>query len=171
MHAAVGLPSRRIVSPMNVMPDRCTTEYERILSKMGSLTAYGRAAALMAEFLPLGHAPAIETARRRTLQVGARLEQQILAAKPLAPSPSAQSIVVSVDGGHVKSIRSYQIRSFEVMLAYVSNDQGENGDAAEKPLLGSAASAAQRRLARHWSNTHNGIDGVERRSRRLTFSG
>ena len=68
-----------------IMPDRCTPEYERILAKMGSLAAYGRAAALMAEFLPLGHTPAIETARRRTLQVGARLEQQILAAKPLAP--------------------------------------------------------------------------------------
>ena len=108
-----------------IMPDRCTPEYERILAKMGSLAAYGRAAALMAEFLPLGHTPAIETARRRTLQVGARLEQQILAAKPLAPPPSAQSIVVSVDGGHVKSIRSYQMRSFEVMLACVSNDQGE----------------------------------------------
>ena len=121
-----GVASRRIVSPMaEIMPDRCTPEYERILAKMGSLAAYGRAAALMAEFLPLGHTPAIETAHRRTLQVGARLEQQILAAKPLAPPPSAQSIVVSVDGGHVKSIRSYQMRSFEVMLACVSNDQGE----------------------------------------------
>ena len=132
-----GVASRRIVSPMaEIMPDRCTPEYERILAKMGSLAAYGRAAALMAEFLPLGHTPAIETARRRTLQVGARLEQQILAAKPLAPPPSAQSIVVSVDGGHVKSIRSYQMRSFEVMLACASNDRG-----------GSAASTAQRGLA------------------------
>ena len=66
-----GVASRRIVSPMaEIMPDRCTPEYERILAKMGSLAAYGRAAALMAEFLPLGHTPAIETARRRTLQVG-----------------------------------------------------------------------------------------------------
>ena len=105
-----GIASRRIVSPMaEIMPDRCAPEYERILSKMGTLAAYGRAVALMAEFLPLGHPPAIETARRRTLQVGARLEQQILAAKPLAPPPSAQSIVVSVDGGHVKSVRSYQL--------------------------------------------------------------
>ena len=73
-----GVASRRIDSPMaEIMPDRCTPEYERILAKMGSLAAYGRAAALMAEFLPLGHTPAIETARRRTLQVGARLEQQI----------------------------------------------------------------------------------------------
>ena len=39
----------------------------------------------MAEFFPLGHTAAIETARRRTLRVGARLEQQIVAAKPLAP--------------------------------------------------------------------------------------
>nr|WP_156898050.1 hypothetical protein [Methylocapsa acidiphila] len=94
-----------------IMPDRCTPEYERILVKMGSLAAYGRAAALMAEFLPLGEAPAIETARRRTLQVGAKLEQQSLAVKPY--------------GGHVKSIRSYQLRSFEVMLACASNDRGE----------------------------------------------
>ena len=121
-----GIASRRIVSPLaEIMPDRCTPEYERILAKMGSLAAYGRAAALMAEFLPLGHTPAIETARRRTLQVGAKLERQILAAKPLMTPPSAQSIAVSVDGGHVKSIRTYQMRSFEVMLACASNDRGE----------------------------------------------
>jgi hypothetical protein len=121
-----GNASRHVVSPMDeIMPDRCTPEYERILAKMGSLAAYGRATALMGELLPLGHAPAIETARRRTLQVGARLEQQILSAKSLAPPPSAQSIAVSVDGGHVKSVRSYQMRSFEVMLACASNDQGK----------------------------------------------
>jgi len=61
----------------------------------------------------------------RTLQVGAKLERQILAAKPLMTPPSAQSIAVSVDGGHVKSIRTYQMRSFEVMLACASNDRGE----------------------------------------------
>jgi hypothetical protein len=49
------------------MPDRCTQEYERALASMGSLAAYGRAAALMAEFLPLDKAAAIETTRRRTL--------------------------------------------------------------------------------------------------------
>jgi len=96
MHAAVGLPSRRIVSPLaEIMPDRCTPEYERILAKMGSLAAYGRAPAWWRKSC---HTPAIETAHRRTLRVGARLEQQIVAAKPLAPPPSAQSLVVSVDG-------------------------------------------------------------------------
>jgi len=53
------------------------------------------------------------------------LELQVLMAKPLASPPSVQSIAVSVDGGHVKSIRSYQMRSFEVMLACASNDRGE----------------------------------------------
>jgi hypothetical protein len=83
-----GVTSRRIVSPLaEIMPDRYTPEYERILAKMGSLAAYGRAVALMAEFLPLGHTHAIETARRRTLQVGAKLERQILTAKPLVAPP------------------------------------------------------------------------------------
>jgi hypothetical protein len=106
-----GVASRRIVSPLvELMPDRCTPEYERVLAKMGSFASYGRAAALMAEFLPLDKPPAIETARRRTLRVGAKLEQQILTAKPSASPPSVQSITVSLDGGHVKSIRSYQMR-------------------------------------------------------------
>ena len=96
-----------------LMPDRCTPEYERVLAKMGALVSYGRAVSLMAEFLPLGDTPAIETARRRTLKVGAQLERESLNAKP-PNAPAAKSIAVSVeDGGHVKSIRSYQVRSFE----------------------------------------------------------
>ncbi len=48
------------------MPDRCTQEYELLLAKIGSLAAYGHAAALMTEFVPLNKAPAIETARRHS---------------------------------------------------------------------------------------------------------
>jgi hypothetical protein len=121
-----GVASRRILNPLSeIMPDRCTPEYERVLVKMGSLAPYGRATALMTELLPLDKAPAIETARRRTLQVGAKLEQQVLAARPLSHPPTVQSIAVSLDGGHVKSVRTYQLRSFEVMLACASNDRGE----------------------------------------------
>ncbi len=43
---------------------------------MGSLLPYARARTLLPEFLPLGDVPAVETTRRRTLRVGARLEQQ-----------------------------------------------------------------------------------------------
>ena len=65
-------------------PDRCTPEYERILVKMGSFATYGRAGALMAEFLPLDKAPGVEThADVHGPQIGASLERQMLTAKPL----------------------------------------------------------------------------------------
>jgi hypothetical protein len=57
--------------------------------------------------------------------VGAQLERESLNAKP-PNAPAAKSIAVSVDGGHVKSIRSYQVRSFEILLADASNDRGQH---------------------------------------------
>jgi hypothetical protein len=121
-----GVASRRSISPLaEVMPDRCTPEYERVLAKMGALAPYRRATTLMAEFLPLTDIPAIETMRRRTLKVGARLERAVLCSKPPSP-PAAETLAISVDGGHVKSIRSYQMQSFEILLAHASNDRGEN---------------------------------------------
>jgi hypothetical protein len=107
-----------------MMPDRCTPEYERVLAKMGALAPYRCAVTLMAEFLPLGEAAGVETMRRRTLKVGARLEHAALRSKPPAP-PAAGAVSLSVDGGHVKSIRSYQMQSFEILLAHVSNDRGQ----------------------------------------------
>ena len=61
------------------MPDRCTPEYERVVAAMGAALPYRRALALLGEFFPLGDAPAVETTRQRTLQVGARLEHAALA--------------------------------------------------------------------------------------------
>src|SRR5271168_4305059 len=107
------------------MPDRCTPEYERVIAKMGSLLPYARARTLLSEFLPLGDVPAVETTRRRTLRVGARLEQQAASSQPAAPAAEARAISLFIDGGHVRSVRSYQVRSFEVMLAQVSNDDGK----------------------------------------------
>jgi hypothetical protein len=117
---------RHTLNPVaEILPDRCTPEYERIIAKMGSLLPYARARTLMSEFLPLGDIPAVETTRRRTMRVGARLEQQAVVSQPPAPAADAQSISLSIDGGHVRSVRSYQARSFEVMLAQVSNDDGK----------------------------------------------
>jgi hypothetical protein len=66
---------RHILNPIaEIMPDRCTPEYERIIAKMGSLLPYRRARTLLSEFLPLADVPAVETTRRRTMRVGARLE-------------------------------------------------------------------------------------------------
>ena len=98
---------------------------ERVVAKMGSLLPYARARTLLAEFLPLGDVPAVETTRPRTMRVGARLEQQAASSQPAAPAAEARAISLFIDGGHVRSVRSYQVRSFEVMLAQVSNDDGK----------------------------------------------
>jgi hypothetical protein len=47
---------RRTLSPVaEIMPDRCTPEYERVAAKMGSLLPYRWARTLLSEFLPLGN--------------------------------------------------------------------------------------------------------------------
>lgn len=125
---------RHILNPIaEIMPDRCTPEYERIIAKMGSLLPYRRARTLLSEFLPLADVPAVETTRRRTMRVGARLEKLAVASQPPAPAANAQAIALSIDGGHVRSVRSYQVRSFEVMLAQVSNDDGKQAVFASMP--------------------------------------
>ena len=117
---------RHTLNPVaEIMPDRCTPEYECVIAKMGSLLRYRRARTLLSDFLPLGEGPAVETSRRRTMRVGARLEQLAVASQVPAPAAQSQAIALSIDGGHVRSVRSYQARSFEVMLAQVSNDDGK----------------------------------------------
>src|SRR6202790_2617351 len=79
---------RHILNPIaEIMPDRCTPEDERIIAKMGSLLPYRRARTSLSEFLPLADVPAVETARRRTVRVGARLEKLAVARQP--PMPAA----------------------------------------------------------------------------------
>jgi hypothetical protein len=53
------------------------------------------------------------------------LEQQAASSQPAAPAAEARAISLFIDGGHVRSVRRYQVRSFEVMLAQVSNDDGK----------------------------------------------
>ena len=121
------------LSPVGeIMPDRCTLEYERTLAKLGGLLPYRRACALLEELFPLGEPPVVETARQRTLQVGARLECQA-AAPPRSTSAAAKSITLSIDSGHVSSVRSYQARSFEIIVAQVSNDNGKHTVFASVP--------------------------------------
>jgi hypothetical protein len=71
---------RRTISPVaEIMPDRCTPEYEQVIAKMGSLLPYRRARTLLSEFLPLGKPQTVETMRQRTLRVGSRLEREAVA--------------------------------------------------------------------------------------------
>ena len=118
---------REILSPVvEIMPDRCTPEYERTLAEMGALLPYRRARTLLEDLFPLGEPPMVETIRQRTLQVGARLECQAAAPPRSPPGAEAKSIALSIDGGHVSSVRSYQVRSFEIFEAQVSNDNGNH---------------------------------------------
>jgi hypothetical protein len=76
--------------------------------------------------LPLGRLIAPETARRRTLRVGARLERVSLTTEPPPSRELAESMTLCVDGGHVKSIRNYHVRSFETLVAHAKNDKGRD---------------------------------------------
>jgi hypothetical protein len=121
-----GVASRRTIAPAaEIMPDRCTAGYECVLAKMGAWLPYRRARRLLEEFFPLGgDAPVVETICQRTLHVGARLEREAVAAPRSAPPAASRSIALSIDAGHVRSVRSYQVRSFEVFVAQISNDDG-----------------------------------------------
>ncbi|MGA8907751.1 MAG: ISKra4 family transposase, partial [Acidobacteriaceae bacterium] len=119
---------RQTLSPVSeIMPDRCTPEYERVVAKMGASLPYRRARTLLSEFLPLDDIPSVETARQRTIRVGARLEKEaVTSAKVVEPNAvETKSIALSIDGGHVRSVRHYQVRSLEVLLAQVTNDDGK----------------------------------------------
>jgi hypothetical protein len=155
---------RRTLSPVaEIMPDRCTPEYERVIAKMGALLPYRRARTLLAEFLPLDTLPTVETTRQRTLRVGARLEREAVADAGSKPPGAAQSIALSIDGGHVRAARQYQGRSFEVLLAQVSNDEGRQVVFASVP----AEAHSQTRQLR---GVLHGL-GSRRRSPRARSSG
>ncbi|HTD29645.1 MAG TPA: ISKra4 family transposase, partial [Xanthomonadaceae bacterium] len=92
----------------------------------GALLPYRRARVLLGTFFPVGDLPTIDTIQRRTLQVGARLECEAVATPTLLPPPTdAETIALSIDSGHVRAVRSYQVRTFEVFVAQSSNDDGE----------------------------------------------
>lgn len=139
-----GVACRRSTSPAaEVMPDRCTPEYERVLAMMGSALSYRRAQALLAELLPLDDGgPDVETIRQRTLAVGARLERLALVAPAPPDGVTTDALVLSVDGGHVSSVKTYQTRSFEVLIARA----GRADDRDEELVFSSMPAEADRQV-------------------------
>jgi hypothetical protein len=66
-----GVASRRTLTPVaEIMPDRCTPDYERTLAKMGSMLPYRHARSLLDEFVPLGDTPEVETIRQHAASLG-----------------------------------------------------------------------------------------------------
>ena len=108
---------RSSISPVaEIMPDRCTPEYERVLARLGALLPYRCARALLEDFFPVGDPPTTDTIQQRTLQVGARLECEAVSLPTSAPAAEAETIALSIDSGHVRAVRSYQVRTFEVFV-------------------------------------------------------
>jgi len=108
------------------MPDRCTPEYERTLAKMGAWLPYRCARRFLSEFFPIGDDPPWhETIRPRTTRVGAGLERKTLSRAKTQRVPPSETMTVSIDAGHIRAARGHQGRTFEVMAAQVSNDDGK----------------------------------------------
>ena len=117
---------RRTLSPIaEIMPDRCTPEYERVVAKMGALLPYRRARTLLAEFLPLDTCRPSKRRGSEHFVLVTRLEQEAVAGAGSKSAEAAKTIALSIDGGHVRAAREYQGRSFEVLLAQVGNDEGK----------------------------------------------
>ena len=122
------IAARSTLTPASeLMPDRCTPEYERTLAKMGAWLPYRGARRFLSEFFPIDdNLPWHETIRRRTTRVGAGLECETLRrAKTQRAAPPSETMTVSIDAGHVRAARGHQGRTFEVMAAQVSNDDGK----------------------------------------------
>jgi hypothetical protein len=118
-----------------------------VLAEFGALLPYRRARTLLGTFFPVGDLPTIDTIQRRALQVGARLESEAIVTPTSLPPPTdAETIALSIDCGHVRAVRSHQVRTYEVFVAQASNDDGEQ-------IVFSSVPAEADRQTRHWCNS------------------
>ena len=85
---ACAITEQSTLSPASeLVPDRCTPEYERTLAKLGAWLPYRCARRFLSEFFPIGDdLPWHETIRRRTAKVGAGLERETVAGENAAAS-------------------------------------------------------------------------------------
>jgi hypothetical protein len=68
----------------------------------------------------------VDTIRQRTLQVGARLEYQAAAPSRSTSAVAASAITLSIDTGHIRAVPTYQVRTFEIIVAQASKDNGRH---------------------------------------------
>jgi hypothetical protein len=114
-----------------ICPDRATPELMELTARLGSMLPYRKAAEVLAEFLPVEPTEGHQTVRKRTLTLGARLEEQSLRRErespPLAcertqlelgmPNDPLREFVVSVDTAHIRSADPKTARDFEIVIA------------------------------------------------------
>ena len=107
-----------------------TPELEYLYATWGSRIPYRRAAALLGELLPIckdgvSHA----TLRRRTLTVGARLDQRVTEPAEYdwpesrrEPVPAAKRLSVAIDGTYVRADGMRGLREYHVVAGRIERD-------------------------------------------------
>ena len=114
-----------------ICPHRATPELMEVTARLGSMLPYRKAAELLAEFLPIEPTESHQTVRKRTLTLGARLEDQSRRREregpPLAcertqlelgmPDDPLREFVVSIDTAHIRRADQKMARDFEIVIA------------------------------------------------------
>ena len=100
-------------------------ELAYVTARYAALAPFGKVADLLSDLLPIRGTLNASTVRNRTMRVG---ETVVLAcvmktAEPAA-APSAQPVVVGLDGGYVRSRHRQNERHFEVIAGKVINAEG-----------------------------------------------
>ena|GEM_PF-2361000 len=104
-------------------------ELSFLTAKLAALMPFGKAAAFLAELLPLSTGANAATVRNRTRRVGQRLEQQAqpedqaLASAPPASAPAKEG-VLGLDGAYVRSRHRRPEKNFEVIVGKVLSEAG-----------------------------------------------
>jgi hypothetical protein len=114
-----------------ICPDRATPDLMELTARLGSMLPYRKAAELLAEFLPIEPTESHQTVRKRTLKLGARLEDQSLLRERESPPLACKrrqlelamtddplrEFVVSIDTAHIRSADQKMGRDFEIVVA------------------------------------------------------
>jgi hypothetical protein len=126
-------------------------ELAYVTARYAALAPFGKVAALLSELLPIAGARNAGTVRNRTLRVGAEVVQPHAAEAAKRPAAgAARSVVVGLDGGHVRSRHPQEERHFEVVAGKVIDARGvqhrfaftRNGQAASAEAFRQALAAA-----------------------------
>lgn len=106
-----------------------TPELRYVVAKWSSAMPYRRAAALLAELLPLSGGASHATARRRTLAVGERLDYRAIEpAEYDWPDcggqlvPPAQRLVVAIDGTYIRGTANSRTGELHVVAGRIERD-------------------------------------------------
>ena len=131
--------------------DAVAPELAYVTARYAALAPFGKVAVLLSELLPISGAQNAGTARNRTRRVGENVVQRHAneMAKRTA-TPSADPVVVGLDGGYVRSRHRQEERHFEVIAGKVIDADGtrhrfafaRNGQAASTEAFAQALAAA-----------------------------